>query len=61
MTFKILFGLIHLQEFQKEKLHASLSSSFDFIWLNSFAGISIRVHPLGCNQLLHLDSDMFFL
>jgi hypothetical protein len=38
----------------------SLSFSFDFIWLNSFVGISIRV-PLGCNQLLHLDSDIFFL
>jgi hypothetical protein len=38
----------------------SLSFSFDFIWLNSIAGISIHV-PLGCNQLLQLDSDMFFL
>jgi hypothetical protein len=38
----------------------SLSFSFDFIWLNSFAGISIRV-PLECNQLMHLDFDMFFL
>jgi hypothetical protein len=39
----------------------SLSLSLShFIWLNSFAGISIRVHPLGYNQLLHLDSDMFF-